>query len=66
MVHLDFRSSIWRLEQNQVPVHLHHGMGECAVCKAKRLKEESEAEFRKRYPMVAIRPGSGMMGRFPR
>lgn len=56
MVHLDFRNSIWRLENNQTPVHYHHGMGECAVCKAKRLQEESEIEFRKRYPMVALSP----------
>jgi hypothetical protein len=65
MVLLDFRSSIWRLQQNQIGVHMHHKMGECAVCKAKRLKEESEAEFRERYPLIVLQP-NGMMGPLPR
>lgn len=55
MVHLDFKTAIWRFEQHQSPVHYHSGMGECAVCKAKRLQEESEIEFRKRYPMKVLR-----------
>jgi hypothetical protein len=46
----------------QVGLHNHEpGMGECMVCKVKRLKEESEAEFRRRYPMTAL-PPAGMAG----